>query len=220
MNRWQSWATRLASRRLRRPVRRPAVPLVLLVFPARTAAPGRGRRTSTPAGTARVRATRVTVLAPRTSSITLVQPTRITRRIIRIAGHATSHHSSTTTTTSTTHRLAAAERHTGSVLVRRTTAGPATLVHRHTRVERPPHEWRGPAGEPVTRPPVPAGPVVPRARRSGAVPRQEQEPPGGSGPQPPPSPPPPALDLDRITDDVVRRIDRRIVAHRERLGRI
>ncbi len=29
-----------------------------------------------------------------------------------------------------------------------------------------------------------------------------------------------AVDLERLTDQVVRQIDRRIVAHRERLGRI
>jgi hypothetical protein len=30
----------------------------------------------------------------------------------------------------------------------------------------------------------------------------------------------PALDLERLADSVVRHIDRRIVAHRERVGRI
>ncbi|MHB9757332.1 hypothetical protein ACYBSK_23395 [Streptomyces sp. BYX5S] len=37
---------------------------------------------------------------------------------------------------------------------------------------------------------------------------------------PSPAPAPAAPDLGRMTDDIVRRIDRRITAHRERLGRI
>jgi hypothetical protein len=35
-----------------------------------------------------------------------------------------------------------------------------------------------------------------------------------------PTPAAPAADVERLTDEVVRRIDRRIAAHRERLGRI
>jgi hypothetical protein len=32
--------------------------------------------------------------------------------------------------------------------------------------------------------------------------------------------PPPAIDLERITDQVVRQLDRRVVALRERLGKV
>jgi hypothetical protein len=51
-------------------------------------------------------------------------------------------------------------------------------------------------------PPVPARPDEPAPRGAAAVPA------------------PPAPDVERLTDEVVRQIDRRIAAHRERLGRI
>lgn len=48
--------------------------------------------------------------------------------------------------------------------------------------------------------------------------------PGHRSPQPPsvaaPSSEPPPVDVRRLTDQVVDAIDRRILAHRERLGRI
>jgi hypothetical protein len=44
--------------------------------------------------------------------------------------------------------------------------------------------------------------------------------PGPAGSPVPTAPPPPAVDVEQLADQVVRRIDRQLVAHRERLGRI
>ncbi|MBT1090315.1 hypothetical protein KJZ88_02265, partial [Streptomyces sp. Tu102] len=66
-----------------------------------------------------------------------------------------------------------------------------------------------PAAPPPTPPP-------PTARAQGFA----DQPLRHFSPSPPPQSPQLPLDLDRLTDDIVHRIDRRITAHRERLGRI
>ncbi|MFC7387822.1 hypothetical protein ACFQSB_36830, partial [Sphaerisporangium rhizosphaerae] len=98
----------------------------------------------------------------------------------------------------------------------------ARLSAGHRRTERPPPQWRtagGPApGRPVPRPAPPAPKASPYAAPlpfPGDPPSPRRAAGDGDGPGAPP-----AIDVERLTDDVVRRIDRRIVAHRERLGLI
>ncbi|MEV0390283.1 hypothetical protein [Nonomuraea sp. NPDC050643] len=236
MNRRLAWAARMAARlagRRRRPVRRPAGPLVLLRV-WRPVSVTVTRHTSSTvnlvnlvnlvgrAGRAGPPRTASTLVVART--VLLTGPSRTT--VARLGGGSrdlrrverTVSRSRTRTTATLTSRRTVRERHTGFTLIRRDGTRSAALPHhRHIRVEHPAREWRGPGGEPVTGPPVPAGPVVTRVPPRPPVPGPEPR--TAADPGPPPLPPP-ALDLDRITDDVVRRIDRRIVAHRERLGRI
>jgi hypothetical protein len=93
--------------------------------------------------------------------------------------------------------------------------------------------WLESAGDEVPAVPVPAVRPVPRILRQAAPadvgraampgtdeserPAHREEPPTTGVP---PRPPDPAIDLNRLTDEVIQAIDRRIVAQRERLGRI
>lgn len=103
------------------------------------------------------------------------------------------------------------------------------VVSPRLRVEEPPHRWAqaqfpssehsGPGPAPV-RPPLV---FVPARQARATASAQDPHPPGApSSPPAPQAPNPrqPSINLDQLTDDVVRRIDRRITAHRERLGRI
>ncbi|SDK80620.1 hypothetical protein [Nonomuraea jiangxiensis] len=229
MNRWVAWAARLAARRGRRPVRRPVAPLVLL----RLWRPVPGGRRHTFSANIRVVTRAVLLTGPARSAVVPLRAVRIRPVGLTVRG-------TRTTTVLTPHRTAR-ERHAGSPLTRRDGVRfTAPLRHdstrstapqrRHTRVERPAREWRGQVGSPGTHAPVPAGPVV-AVRQAVPSGRPQQAVPGpmvtGALRQAVPEAEPrvtearaPALDLERIADDVLRRIDRRIVAHRERLGRI
>jgi hypothetical protein len=87
-------------------------------------------------------------------------------------------------------------------------ATPLRPTHQDAWVDRPP--------EPALRPPqvLPPSHDVRRAVAEALEGRGAAEPPA---PQPPAAAP---VELDQLTDEVVRQIDRRIVAHRERMGRI
>lgn len=103
------------------------------------------------------------------------------------------------------------------------------VVSPRLRIEEPPHRWAQaqfpspghsvPEPAPV-RPPLGLAPAR-QARATASA--QDQHPTGApSSPAAPQAPNPrqPSINLDQLTDDVVRRIDRHITAHRERLGRI
>ena len=96
-----------------------------------------------------------------------------------------------------------------------------TLVARvagaHRRIERP---ARGAAG-----PRQPAGPVVAAEHAVAAGQRPAgppAEPPPPATAKPPPGGPGgmPPVDLDQLTDQIVTRLDHRLIAHRERFGRV
>ncbi|MEO3872722.1 hypothetical protein ABGB18_28240 [Nonomuraea sp. B12E4] len=231
MNRWLAWADRLAARPRRRPVRRPAAPLVLL----------RPRRPMSSGGSSLV-VSMVIGLRGGPARMTVVRlpgPSRGLRWAAPVVGR-------TRVATVLDLRRTVRERNAGearrdrdTMLIRRDGTRTTMLIHgdgtrvtaplrrghtpsaAHARVELPVREWRGTSGL-APRPPVPAGPVVTRVPARQAVPGagwRAAEPQRGAEARVTEARPP-ALDLDRIADDVVRRIDRRIVAHRERLGRI
>ncbi|WP_229703819.1 hypothetical protein [Streptomyces albiflavescens] len=93
------------------------------------------------------------------------------------------------------------------------------------RIEEPPHRWAQPQAQrtiPESNSPTavaqmrPAMPVQTRQRPTTAS-IEEPRPPAAPRPPIPQQPP---VNIDQLTDDIVRRIDHRITAHRERLGRI
>jgi len=103
------------------------------------------------------------------------------------------------------------------------------LVEERRRVEHsarslPPSGQASTGVDPVTGWPVPLeAPDAPAVLRAHGEPRREA--PAAAGePRRPRSPEPavatPPIDIDGLADQVVRQIDRRIVAHRERVGRI
>jgi hypothetical protein len=110
------------------------------------------------------------------------------------------------------------------------------LVLRTERIVAP--AWGSPPAPPAApgRPPAGAGALTPlvvlrpthRLGNAGVSEEPRPAQPGGSGVEPPfgqagtgaPAPAAPGVDLARLTDQVIQAIDRRIVAQRERLGRM